>query len=188
MQPLLWYNNLVLFQGEQIAWLSNEAGVALGRAAPGDGPLAAFARVTNTSATSYVTMTFLNHCGSTCLTLVHMQTVRRTCRKLSMRLGCYNAAVAGQQPRQYVPGRGETSTARQGTARERTPVRAATPSTSTSSATRSTSYDDVRSYTQLSDAPPFTQTQPDVAVSPPSFVYEANMRCDTRLTLCLSGS
>ena len=60
-----------------------------------------------------------------------------------MRLGCYNAAVAGQQPRQCVPGRGETSTARQASARQRTPVLGGTPTTSTSGATRSTEYDDL---------------------------------------------
>ena len=41
-------------RGEQIAWLANEAGVALGRAGgPQDGPFAAFARV-NIDARPYV--------------------------------------------------------------------------------------------------------------------------------------
>ena len=69
-----------------------------------------------------------------------MQTVLRTCRRLSMRIGCYNAAATGVAPRPYLPSGGETSIAG---AREEGP--------------------DVCS--QMEDVPPVTQTQPDEAVS-----------------------
>lgn len=148
------------FKGEQIAWLANEAGVVLGRERQ-DGRLTAFARVTNVLVGTFIQFVRENKLYSFCSISPNLQTVLRTCRRLSLRIGCYNAAVAGLGPRPYVQGRAETSTAGGSTVRRRS------PSTSTSGADDDDDDgDDVPDvYSQDVDAPPVTQTQTDEAVS-----------------------
>lgn len=123
-------------QGEQIAWLSNEAGAAL---APGSGsPRSALQALA--------------------------QTVMKTCRRLSMKIGCYNAAAI---PPHMEPGGSSTAPRTSQRSRRSTGLRISTPPREPEREDDDIDVEpDFINSSQLQDAPlHFTQSQGDEAVS-----------------------
>ncbi|WVZ49888.1 hypothetical protein U9M48_001210 [Paspalum notatum var. saurae] len=120
------------YVGQQLAWLTNEAGSVLARAGPRpSGALKSF-----------------------------VQTVSRHCRRLSRKIGCYNAAALPSQPR-GVPGGPSSS-------RGRSSRRSRSSEDEDDDEDEDEDEDDdgdrgpdVLSGSQLHDAPLFTQTQHD---------------------------